>query len=57
MGFRVGVIYRENGKEHGNYLYIGLIFRDDGRENGNYGDSIIMRRRLLKLTTLQQEQY
>ena len=27
--------YRDNGKENGNYCIIGL-YRDNGKENGNY---------------------
>ena len=36
-------LYRDNGKENGNYRdykglyrdYIGVIYRDNGKENGN----------------------
>ena len=32
-------LYRDSGKEHGNYYNIGVImglYRYDGKENGNY---------------------
>ena len=42
LGFSIfiGAIYRDNGKENGNYYSIigdiGAIFRDNGKEHGNY---------------------
>ena len=33
-------LYRDNGKEIGNY-YNGVVFRDHGKENGNYYNGVI----------------
>ena len=29
-------LYRDNGKEHGNYYNILGLYWDNGKENGNY---------------------
>ena len=41
-------LYRDNGKENGNYysilgLYQGILglYRDNGKENGNYSNGVI----------------
>ena len=40
IGFRViWGLYRDNGKEHGNYYSILGLYRDNQKENGNYRDS------------------
>ena len=40
MGAILG-LYRDNGKENGNYYSILGLYRDNGKENGNYYNEII----------------